>query len=222
MKKQILITGSEGRIGQQLMNGLPKDQYDIIGFDIINGQDATDYRQLRDAAMGSFAVIHTAFNLKDEYSKTGYEGDPGNFAMGRFALKAAVEAKAEHCIMASSVNAARNSDDKNWSYRETKLDLERLAAQYAKDFPRTTFTSIRYGRIDGEDTPPMGPLRANQSWISAKDHLALVGAILGSGSHDEHTIVYGVSNRYDQPYDPGNRFGFIPQSWFGLEAEDVQ
>lgn len=214
-RKKLLITGSEGRIGQQLVHGLPSERYDILGFDIVNGQDAARYPELRDAAKGSFAIIHTAFNLEAEKSTTGYNGDPNNFAMGRFALAAAVENNVQHCIMASSVNAARTATDGNWSYRSTKLDLERLATQHAIKSPDTRFTSVRYGRVKAEDTAPEGPLRADQSWLSASDHVALIEAILESDLRREHTIVYGVSNRAEPPYPTDNPFGWQPQSWFG-------
>ena len=218
--KRILITGSEGRIGKQLMMGLPKRDYEVVGFDLVHEQDATDYHQLMKASLGAFAIVHTAFNLSREHSRTGYQGDPANFQMGRHALQAASNnSDMAHCIIASSVNAARTENDGNWSYRETKRDLERLASQYAQEFPDTKFTSIRYGRVKAEDTPPAAPLRANQSWISAEDNVSLIAAILKSEPNGIHDIVYGVSNRPDQPYSTENPFGWEPQSWFGLEQQ---
>lgn len=212
--QKILVTGSEGRIGRQLSEGLQQD-YEIIDYDQVQGQDAADYKQLRGAAQGVFAIIHTAFNLADERSTTGYEGDPRNFAMGRFAIKVAAEVGARHCIMASSVNAGRDQNDGNWHYRETKQDLERLASTYAQEVDGTSYTSIRYGCVKNVDIPPEAPLRTNQSWISAHDNVALVKAILESDPQNEHTVVYGVSNRPDSPFDLINPFGWQPKDWFG-------
>lgn len=214
-RRKILITGSEGRIGRQLVNGLSDTEYEIKGLDIVNGQDVADYNQLRLAAKGAYAIIHTAFNLALERSTTGYDGDPRNFAMGRFVLNAAAGADVKHCIMASSVHAARSGTDRNWAYRQTKVDLERLATQFATEFPGTAFTSIRYGAVNERDAPPQGPLRADQSWISARDNVALVSSILESTPNGQHTMVYGVSNRIAPPYDTTNRFGWAPQDWFG-------
>jgi len=217
LKEKLLITGSNGKIGSALAEGLAPF-YDIVEFDL-PGQDATDYRQLCERLAGCYGVVHLAFDLKHENSRTGANGNPENLLMGQNVLAAAAKLGVQKCIMASSVNAARTYHPTNWSYRTTKLQLERLAGEQALRFPGTDFVSIRFGRVTKDDQPPMPPLRDDQTWLSHRDAAALAHAALsGEPAPAEHVIVYGVSDRPDPPYDLANPWGWSPQDRFGYDS----
>ena len=57
--EKILITGSEGVIGSELVRNL-KNRYDIRGYDKKNGQDLHDYKQLMSSLEGVDKVVHLA------------------------------------------------------------------------------------------------------------------------------------------------------------------
>lgn len=213
-KDKILITGSDGRIGQALA-GLGS-AYEIVPYDLPE-YDATNYNQLVAKLAGCRALVHLAFDLSREYSKTGKIGNPANRQMGHTALAAAVEVGVERCIMGSSVNAARDTGYNNHSYRTTKLQLEQAAADYAYQYPDIGFTSVRFGRVKGDgNQPPEVIERPDQTWISNRDACNLVTAIIETPHEPgKHEIVYGVSNREDMPYPIDNPFGWQPQDWFG-------
>jgi len=219
MSKKILITGSSGKIGQALHNGLA-NYFDIIPFDLPE-HNATDYKQLQSQLMGCFAIIHLAFDYGTENSRTGKSGNPENLLMGQTVLAAAAKVGVEKCIMASSVNAVRTQSDSNWSYRNTKLSLERLTTEHAERYPDIDFTSIRFGRVTPADTPPELPLRDDQTWISKRDAASLVLASLQAEPTPEHVIVFGVSDRPNPPYDLANPWGWQPQDSFGFPATSL-
>jgi nucleoside-diphosphate-sugar epimerase len=217
--KKILVTGSKGRIGQALQ-GLGGD-YEIVPYDLPE-YDATDYCQLIARLTGCQALVHLAFDLKREYSKTGSGGNPANLLMGQAALAAAAEVGIESCIMGSSVNAVRTVGYNNESYRTTKLTLESLTHLQAHRYPETQFTSIRFGAVNSNGNPePQLPLRADQTWISNRDVCGLVSAIVEAPhtQGDPHQIVFGLSNRPEMPHSVENNFGWEPKDWFGLESQ---
>lgn len=214
---KILITGSKGNMGQAL-RGLSKD-YELVDYDLPE-YNATNYEQLVARLAGCQALVHMAFDLKRERSKTGSRGNPANIVMGEIALAAAAEVGIQDCIMGSSVNAARDKGYNNESYRTTKLRLEESANLQAYRYPKTRFTSIRLGAVYGGGNPaPIGLLREDQTWISSRDLCGLVQAIIETPHTpgDPHQVVYGLSNRLDMPYPIENNFGWQPQDWFGVD-----
>jgi len=214
-RQQILVTGSNGKIGRTVIPRLEEAGYAVHSFDLPN-YNATDYAQLQRQLQGCFGLVHLAFDLKNENSRAGKQGNPDNRVMGINALAAAAKLGVRKCVIASSVNAARTARENNWAYRTTKLALEAEADLFAEAYPETDFTSIRFGRVTIDDSKPELPLRPDQTWISHRDAGALVLACLEAESHDgEHHIVYGVSNRPDMPYPIENPFGWAPQDSFG-------
>lgn len=217
---RVLITGSNGTIGTALTERLGSS-YDIVPYDLPE-HDATNFRQLEQCLKGSNALIHLAFDLRSENSKTGQNGNPENLLMGHVALAAAAKAGVEICIMGSSVHAARHTGYDNQSYRTTKLALEAAAAMQAERHPATSFASIRFGHVSPNDQPPEPPLRPSQTWISHQDAAGLVQAIIDAPPDSMHQIVYGVSNRIDGlPYDMSNPYGWAPRDSFGQSAMEA-
>lgn len=214
--KRILITGSNGRFGKVLSEGL-RDNYEIVPFELPE-QDATNYTQLISYLGGCAAVIHMAFDLKHENSKTGTSGNPDNLVMGNNVLAAAAKLGVANCIMGSSVNAVRTQGYNNQSYRATKLMLETTADALSELYPDTHFTSVRLGSIL-EDQPPQAPLSPTKSWISHRDVVGLTGAILEAPHQSGHERIFGVSDRPDQPYNPANPYGWAPQDSFGYPSQ---
>ncbi len=56
----ILVTGSSGFLGQNLVIFLEKRGHDVIGFDILEGQDIMNEKQFEDALNGVDVCIHLA------------------------------------------------------------------------------------------------------------------------------------------------------------------
>lgn len=212
---KVLITGSSGRIGQALTKGLEEQNYEIVPYDLPEC-DATNYQQLVARLAGNSALIHLAFDLKNENSRTDNTGNPDNLLMGHMALAAAAKVGVQTCIMGSSVNAARINHPTNESYRTTKLELERAARLQAERYPDINFVSVRFGRVTANDSKPELPLRPDQTWISHRDASDLARAILEAPANPEHQIVYGLSNRPEMPHDISNPYGWQPRDWFGL------
>lgn len=214
MKKRLLITGSSGKIGRALSAGL-SDTFDIVPFDLPE-YDATNYHQLLEKLEGCYAVIHLAFDYKSENSRTGRKGNIENLLMGQTTLAAAAKANVKKCIMASSVNVSRPTGYNNWSYRTTKVALEREAEEYAERFPENDYISIRFGRVTPDNLPPALPLRDDQTWISNQDASNLLRTILTADSNNgKHIVIYGISNRPNPPYDTINPWGWKANDIFG-------
>lgn len=101
---KILVTGNSGMIGVAVEKVLRDDGYEIVGFDIKNGQDILDQQQVRDYIQGCNAVVHLAALL-------GYSEDSANDIMAVnllgtwHILTAALEAKIKRIVFFSSVDA---------------------------------------------------------------------------------------------------------------------
>jgi UDP-glucose 4-epimerase len=101
---RVLVTGSRGLIGSAVVERLGAEGYEVVGFDIADGNDILDAPGLAAAARGCGAVVHAA-------GGSGGGGDEG----GRFithnvtgnwnALVAAKQAGARRVVTFSSVNA---------------------------------------------------------------------------------------------------------------------
>lgn len=66
---KILITGSSGYIGDELVNHLC-DDYEVSKYDIVNGQDILDYDNLKEAMKGCDVVVHLAAIRGPDETKT--------------------------------------------------------------------------------------------------------------------------------------------------------
>ncbi len=77
---KILITGSSGFIGKELINYLP-EKYKVIKYDLKEGQDILDFSKLKKAIQGCDIVVHLAAIKKpfedktfEDYFKTNCDG----------------------------------------------------------------------------------------------------------------------------------------------------
>jgi nucleoside-diphosphate-sugar epimerase len=66
---KIFITGSKGYLGRPLVEKL-KQNFDVAGYDIADGNDILDYEQLKAAMNGSDIIIHAAAIPKPDETKT--------------------------------------------------------------------------------------------------------------------------------------------------------
>jgi UDP-glucose 4-epimerase len=101
---KILVTGNAGMIGVAVEKVLRDNGYEIVGFDIKNGQDILNQQQVRDYIQGCDAVVHLAALL-------GHLEDSANDIMAVnllgtwHILTAALEAKIKRIVFFSSVDA---------------------------------------------------------------------------------------------------------------------
>lgn len=56
---KIFLTGCSGRLGTAFVNKF-KDVYDIVGYDVQDGNDLLDYENLKEKMKGSLQVVHLA------------------------------------------------------------------------------------------------------------------------------------------------------------------
>jgi nucleoside-diphosphate-sugar epimerase len=66
---KILITGSSGFIGNELVNHLG-GKHEIIKYDLVNGQDILNFEQLRESMKDCDVVVHLAAHKKPYEDKT--------------------------------------------------------------------------------------------------------------------------------------------------------
>jgi len=57
---KILVTGSEGLIGKDIVDKFQKKGFEVIEFDIINGFDVLDLSSLKNSVKDADGVIHLA------------------------------------------------------------------------------------------------------------------------------------------------------------------
>lgn len=79
-KTKVMITRHKGYVGKALVEAM-KDDYEIVGYDIIDGNDILDYKNLKDKMKGCEIVIHEAAipapvvgKTYDDYFRTNVEG----------------------------------------------------------------------------------------------------------------------------------------------------
>lgn len=100
---KVLVTGSEGMIGSVVRQVLQDAGHEVIGFDIVNGQDILKPEQVQNAIHGCDAVVHLAASL-------GFAEDTANDIMAVnllgtwHVLTAAAEVQVKRVIFFSSVD----------------------------------------------------------------------------------------------------------------------
>lgn len=98
---KILVTGSKGYLGKPLVEKLRKS-YEIVGYDIIDGQDILNYEQLKEAMDGCETVAHLAAIPKPDETKTFDDYFQTN-CVGTFnVVRAAIENEARRLVYVSS------------------------------------------------------------------------------------------------------------------------
>lgn len=79
-KMKIMVTGHRGYIGSRFVEAV-KDKYEIVGYDLVEGDDILNYENLKEKMKGVEVVVHEAAIPKptpgksfEDYFKTNVEG----------------------------------------------------------------------------------------------------------------------------------------------------
>lgn len=215
---RVLITGSGGVLGTILREGLPHDTTD---YDLPN-HDVKDFTQLREIAKGHKAIVHLAWNTKEDNWLTE-NLDPENLQANFNVFEAAILASVPRVIVASTVHADKFAGRKvdgllqpyalpvpDSPYGANKCGMEALGRYYA-DAKGLEVICIRFGAINPDDTPPEQLSSERRVWLSHRDCLSLIVACLESPAvPGNYAIVYAVSNNKDRLHDTTNPFGWTP------------
>ncbi|HSX34908.1 MAG TPA: NAD(P)-dependent oxidoreductase [Candidatus Saccharimonadales bacterium] len=216
---KILITGSNGVIGNVLKQGLPHDitHYDLPDFDV------HDYPQLVSRAKGHDAIVHLAWDTATDNWKSDYL-NPNNALKTANIYRAAVEAGVRRVIMASSVHAdkfeGRTIDGllkpydlplPDSPYGAGKVLMESLGRYYS-DAKDLGVVCVRFGAVNRANVAPEAPESERQVWLSHRDCSALITSYLEAPSiPNNFEIVYGVSDNAGRIHDIQNSVGWQPQ-----------
>jgi uronate dehydrogenase len=219
MKGKIAITGAAGTIGTVM--GRKLTDYEIVPIDL-PGTDARDYDVVLGAIKGCRAVIHLAWNLKDDNWDTG-RISPDNATMTFNVYDAAKKAGVPRAIMASSVHA---DNFMKWSekslmntatvpiptspYGANKVFLEALGRFYAQD--GLEVVCIRFGSVNKGDIPGTKGWDWRKVWLSHRDLGTMIMACVEAEKiPNDYVVLYAVSNNALRVHDWSNPLGWAPQ-----------
>lgn len=216
--ERIVITGSNGIIGTVLTKGL-SDNFEITPLDLPDG-DVRNYNLLLEAFPGNQAVIHLAWNTKDDNSLSDW-ADPDNMRMYQNVYMGAYEARVPRVIMASSVHADRFSAWKSnrlmspyrkseplGAYGSNKVAMEIFGERFAR-VKGLEVVNIRFGGVQSSEIPTRD---AGIEWLSHRDLLDLIKKILQQPHIPKrYAILYAVSKNKGRVHDVTNPFGWFPQ-----------
>jgi nucleoside-diphosphate-sugar epimerase len=216
---KILLTGSNGVIGNVLKNNL---DYDFTEFDLPHN-DARQYKHLVAALTGHQAIIHLAWNTKDDNFRSDFH-HPDNALKTFNVYRAAIEAGVPRVIMASSVHADKFTNRKldglldpymlplpDSPYGAGKCFMESLGRYYA-DSKGLEVICLRFGGINPADMPPEAPFSERLVWLSHRDCSTLVSKCLETARiPNNYAIMYAVSDNKDRLHDITNPIGWTPQ-----------
>lgn len=105
-----VVTGGAGFIGTQIGDALKADGYEVVSFDIKNGNDIQDLEQLKTACAGADYVFHTAALPRVQYSiEHPVETHNANITGTLNVLLAAKEAGVKKVIYSASSSAYGDS-----------------------------------------------------------------------------------------------------------------
>jgi len=128
-KLKIMVTGHRGYIGSRFVEAM-KDKYDIVGYDIVEGNDILDYENLKKKMEGVEVVVHEAAIPKptpgrsfDDYFHTNVEGTLN-------VVKAAAESGVKRVVYASSTTVYGIEGGIPFSYPIT--EGQAFVSQYLK------------------------------------------------------------------------------------------
>lgn len=219
MKRKIAITGSNGKIGTVLKEGLK--EYQITTIDRPN-TDARKYEDLLNVICHHSAVVHLAWDTKTDNFRSE-KINPENTIMFYNVYKAAIEAGIPRVIMASSVHADRFDNWKGPGYMSPdrmpmpdspygahKVFMEALGRYFATK--GLEVACIRFGGVNSENIPPMEPPEERNVWFSHGDCISLLKTILEAQSiPNNFLILNGVSNNPNRFHDITNPFNWSPK-----------
>lgn len=172
-KTKVMITGHRGYVGTALVEAM-KDDYEIVGYDLLDGDDILDYDNLKRKMEGCEIVVHEAAipapvpgKTYDDYFRTNVEGTHN-------VARAAEQNGVKRLIYASSttvygieggipfsfpiteeqkfVSQYLKADDLSTrdidlSYHTSKVMAEQIVAWYGLNRKLQTI-ALRYGPID--------------------------------------------------------------------------
>ncbi|MBT3249825.1 MAG: NAD(P)-dependent oxidoreductase [Candidatus Pacebacteria bacterium] len=98
---KIFLTGHKGIIGQEFIKRY-SDDYEIVGYDLQDGDDLLDYENLLNKISGCEQVVHLAAISKPVEGKSFEDYFHSNVEATLNILKAAVEKKVKRVVYASS------------------------------------------------------------------------------------------------------------------------
>jgi nucleoside-diphosphate-sugar epimerase len=222
--KNILITGSKGKIGSVLTRELSK-KYHVTGLDLPE-HDISNYQLLLNKMQGVDVVIHVAYSPGGPHRRENWKSnslDPANVQLEMNVLHAAVEAGVGRVIMASSVHAddfnshegprhltAPGSYAPASPYGTHKLIMEEIGKFYAFHHG-IEFVGVRFGGVSHDNSvKPEG--REPAVWLSHRDLARAIEACVAAPEvPDGHTVFYAVSYNTGKLHNTDNPFGWSPQ-----------
>jgi len=216
--KKIAITGSSGKVGTVLRNGLTG--YHITPIDLPE-VDVRDYDSLVEAVRGNDALIHLAWDTKTENSNSG-RINPENSLMVFNAYKSALENNVTRVLMASSVHADNFFEwdkeelmspyripEPTSPYGASKIFSETLGRYFSRK--GLEVVCIRLGGVNRGNKAPSNP-KERPVWLSHKDCVNLFRNCLEAENvPNNFSIVYGVSESKNRIHDYSNPFGWVPK-----------
>lgn len=220
MKRTVVITGAEGRIGSVLANGLAHE-YNIIPL-VRPLADCRNDQEVMEVCQGADDIIHLAWDTKlDNFGTQLINTD--NTRMFNAVYKTASLLKTPRVIMASSVHADSFSHVSGKTYKSTetiptpdspygahKVFLESLGRYYAKTGPEVV--CIRFGAVTQHDMPHETNPTEQSVFLSHRDCVSLVHAILSAKPVPvRFSLLYAVSNNANRVHDFGNPFFWEPR-----------
>ena len=235
---RLLITGSKGKIGTALMEGL-SDSFEVYGLDLIESAgertfkaDISDYGQLS-RVMHKIKSLSSIVHLAaDPRVGADWESVLKNNIIGtRNLYEAANEYKVKRVIFASSshvtggyegfppslhrqprprIITVRDPLRPDSDYAASKAFGEAIARQYYELYGIQS-VCLRIGTFLADDKPTRNE-RVRRTWISHRDLLQLVKKSILSAV--EFGIYYGVSNNRGRFWDISNaedEIGYCPE-----------
>ena len=211
--KKILVTGSSGQLGREIVKQLKLRQYEVLGIDVVES-DTTDKlinirnnEQVKNITIGMDAIIHTAaihgkhYELKyprEEFIETNING---TFNL----LKACVENGVKKFLYTSTTSiygkSMVNSKEAVWVdenlipaprdiYDITKLTAELLCQDYfEKENLETTILRVSRFLPEAENTKAIHRL-----YRGLDEYDGAIGHILALEKHFETFEIFNVSN----------------------------
>ncbi|MYB40240.1 NAD(P)-dependent oxidoreductase [Candidatus Saccharibacteria bacterium] len=218
---KVAVTGSSGRVGRTVKEGLEGAGYDVIPLDLPE-TDVSILPALIEATEGTDAIIHCAWKDLIENVQNNTI-DPVNNLMTANVYGAAVANGIRRVIMTSSNHAhahdIRDGDGKirittrpegvpNNPYGAEKLFMENLGRHFAKEYGLEVIC-WRIGNLNDEDRPKPSSPENPQRWLSKRDLGRLAVACLSAEEvPDNFQNLYAVSRQ--EVFDWANVFGYEP------------
>ncbi len=219
MTTKIAITGASGTIGSVVTRGLADHQ--VVAVDLPQ-VDVRDYGAVVEAFRGCQAVLHLAWNLKDDNWDTG-RISTDNCLMTYNVYEACLRGGVRRVIMASSVHAdnfmlweertlmtTATLPTPTSPYGANKVFLEALGKYYAQR--GLEVVCIRFGSVTKDDVPGTAGWDWRKVWLSHRDLVSMIRACIEAPAIPKnYAAFYGVSNNAARVHDWDNPLGWVPR-----------